>query len=78
MCTYREVLLYYVKVDKADCEPGHQSEHRDDDDEGHKVSTEPVGKLLDRSLNKQKQPGREKLNVLQANKVNSSQNIYIF
>ena len=65
--THREVLPHYVKVDEADGEPGHQSEHRDDDDEGHKVSTEPVSKLLDRSLNKQKQPGREKLSVLQAN-----------
>lgn len=51
--TYREVIPHNVKVDKPDHQPGHQREHRNDHYEGHKVSTEPVCKLLDGGLSRE-------------------------
>lgn len=50
MCTYREVLLHNVKVEEPDSQPHYEREHGDADYEGHEVSAESVGKLLDGRL----------------------------
>lgn len=47
---YREVLPHDIKVDEPDCQPGHQRQQRDEDDEGHEVAAELVCKLLDGGL----------------------------